>query len=791
MSTTNNIISISKSENFFRKVTAYPKTVLIITFLSILGIALFIPRITKDTSSEAFIPKDHAAVVYRKKVKDIFGLSDPVVVAIVNRGTKGIFNPHSLYLIDWLTKRIADIDGIDPERIKSLSTENNIVNLEGGMLVQPFLEEPITRQEEADGVRKSVMSFPLYVGSMVSENGHGTLIIAELLDNDKGATVYADLLKLAANAPVDKEEEIYVAGEAAVVEYLGKYIDTDIQRLNPIIGAIVAIILFFAYRTLPGILLPNLVLIASVVFSLGAMACTGTPFYIITGALPVILIAISVADGIHILGEFYENSSMNPSIGKREIIVATMSKMWRPVTITSLSDIFGFMGLSLASFMPPVKAFGVFASIGVAAALLISLFSLPAGIMFFRTKPGKVFKRRDAKQTLSDVDKFGAIMGRFGRFVSKRSGWILIITCCVIVVGVVGTLRIKVNESRIENFKHSEPIYKADNIINNIFDGTNYLDIVIETPETEGLFDTNRLKRMEALQDYMKTLPHVKSATSIVDYLKQMNRAVNDGLPEAYQLPKSSDLVAQYFLLYSMNGNSTDFENEIDYEYRLANIRVTMNSGLYTDIKVVVEAAQLYIENSFNTQGLTATLAGRQNVNYHWIKQIGNSHYRGVVIAFFAVLLITVICFRSITAGLLAMLPVSLAVLIIYAVMGFSGIWLGVGTSMFAAIAIGLGVDFAVHVIDRLILVVRDEGKTIEEAFEILFPSTGRALLFSFAAVFFGFGVLIFSQALPLVRFGILVLIAVIVSFIASLTILPAIIKTTKPKFLAPKKNTG
>ena len=300
-STNNSSISTSIVENFFWKVTAYPKTILVITFLSILGMAIFIPGITKDTSSESFIPDDHPAVVYREKVKDIFGLSDPIIIAIVNRGTKGVcvvFNPHSLYLVDWFTKHIADIDGIDPERIKSLSTENNIVNIEGGMQVNPFLEEPITSQEEADQVRRSVTSFPLYIGSMVSDNGHGTLIIAELLNDDKGATVYADLLKLASNAPVNKDEEVYVAGEAAVVEYLGKYIDTDIQRLNPIIGVIVAIILFFSYRTLPGLLLPNLVLVSAVVFSLGTMAVTGTPFYIITGSLPVILIAISVADGI-------------------------------------------------------------------------------------------------------------------------------------------------------------------------------------------------------------------------------------------------------------------------------------------------------------------------------------------------------------------------------------------------------------------------------------------------------------------------------------------------------------
>ncbi|MGR3176883.1 MAG: efflux RND transporter permease subunit, partial [Candidatus Anammoxibacter sp.] len=717
----NKEILTTKAERFFWKVTTYPKTILIIIFLSIIVAAAFLPRITKDTSSESFMPDDHPAVIYREKVKDIFGLSDPVVVAIVNDDPTGIFNPHSLHLVNWLTNHIADIEGVDPERITSLATENNIVGTEDGMLVEPFFEWPITKQEEADRVRHAVMDFPLYVGSLVAPNGSATLIVVELLDESAGAKVYADLLELVKKAPVN-EEKIYVAGEAAVIEYLGKYIDTDLQRLNPIIGIIVAIILFFSYRTIPGLALPHLVLIGAVLIGLGSMAAANVPFYIITGSLPVILIAISVADGIHILGEYYENVAKRPDANKQELVVTTMSRMWRPVTITSLSDIAGFMGISFASFMPPMKAYGIFASVGVAIALLISLFGIPAGLMLFKVKPSRAFKSDNKNMQIKSVDKFGLVMGKFGTIAANKSGYVLGITACVVIAGIIGALKLEVNESRIENFKHSEAIHKADTVINNLFDGTNYLDIVIETPEPEGLFKPERLKRIEALQEYMETLPHVKGTTSIVDYLKQMNKAVNENNPAEYRLPDNSDLVAQYFLLYSMNGDPTDFDNKVDYDYRLANVRVTMDSGLYTDAKVVVESAQEYIDERFNTAGITATLAGRQNVNYHWIRQIGKSHFQGVLIAFLAVWVMISISFRSVVAGLMAMLPVSLAVLLIYAVMGFCGIWLGVGTSMFAAIAIGLGVDFAVHVVDRLIVVVREEGKTLDDAFEILFP---------------------------------------------------------------------
>ncbi len=103
---------------------------------------------------------------------------------------------------------------------------------------------------------------------------------------------------------------------------------------------------------------------------------------------------------------------------------------------------------------------------------------------------------------------------------------------------------------------------------------------------------------------------------------------------------------------------------------------------------------------------------------------------------------------------------------------------------MFAAISIGLGVDFAVHTVERLTVLIREKSYSIEEAINLLYPSTGRALLFNFSALALGFGVLVSSEVVPLIRFGLLVAIAVAVSFLASMTVLPAMIKVFEPRFL-------
>ncbi len=154
-----------------------------------------------------------------------------------------------------------------------------------------------------------------------------------------------------------------------------------------------------------------------------------------------------------------------------------------------------------------------------------------------------------------------------------------------------------------------------------------------------------------------------------------------------------------------------------------------------------------------------------------------------MALAFAAVLLMASVVFRSVLGGVIAVLPVAISVLLIYAFMGITGIWLGIATSMFAAIAIGLGIDFAIHTLDKLRELVKEYGQS-DDALLRLFPGTGRALLFNFIALGSGFAVLSLSQVPTLQRFGILVVVAVSSSFLASITVIPVIIKLLQPVFL-------
>lgn len=772
---------------FFWHLTKHPRKVIAAAILVAVLVGSFLPNLHKDTSAEAFIADDNPAVVYRKQVEETFGLADPVIVAVSSSHEQGIFTAHGLKVVADLTKSIRELEGVDPDRVTSLYTENNIIGDVAGMEVTPFYDEDIGTNEEAQNVFESVSRFPLFLGSLVARDGTATLIIAELMDPSFGDEVFHQIQRLGDDLP-DDDIEVYVAGEGAVAEYLGEYIDSDSRRLYPFIGLVIILILFAGYRTKRGIFVPMAIVLGAVIVALGTMAGTNTPMYLITNALPVILIAIGVADGIHIMGAYYEEIALRPFSQRRQPIVRAMVELWRAILFTSITDAVGFAALAIASFMPPMRAFGIYAMVGVVGAGLFSLLVMPAILALMPVKASRSFRQRSAEEKDEHFDAFGIIMGKVGAIVVRFPIVVITLSLIVAALGVAGALRLEVDYARIDYFHEDEPIHKADTLINERFDGSNFIDVVFDAKEPDGLLNAQRLRKMEALQAYAETLPHVGGSTSVVDYIKQMNRALFEDEEGSYVLPDDDGLIAKYFLLFAATGDPEELAKVVDYDYQLANVRISLKSGSYQDIKQVIEPLQDYVAREFSDSDIDVSIAGRANVTYHWIKTLSSSHFTGVAAALLAVFICAALSFRSLYAALLSIVPVTLSILANYAVMGAAGIALGVGTSMFAAIGIGISVNFAIHTLHRTIELVRDYGEDTKRAMTQLFPSTGRALLFNFAAVFFGFAVLMTSEISALQDFGALVAVVTLSSFVTSVTLLPALLVTLNPGFLRPVK---
>lgn len=766
---------------------AYPWLLLVLAMGLIAASASFLPKLSKDTSADAFIDPNSSALIYKDKVEQLFSLTDPIVIAVIDHD--GIFNAENLALLKQLSDGVKQLKYVDPDRVTSLATENNISGTAEGLIVEGFLDSDTEHfkasansEQRAAEIRTAIEDFPLYQGSLVGKAGTATLIVAEILNEDEAQLAYDAVVELVNNTPKPKGTAVHIAGEGAVAGFLSTYIDRDASRLNPMAGLIITIVLLIGFVSLRATLLPNIIVAGTVLGSFGLMAASGTSFYVITNGLVVNLIGISVADSIHILSAYYGIQRAQPSIDKKQAVKLAVAGMWRPVSLTSITTITGFLALSASATMPPVQAFGLYGALGVALAWLYSLTLLPALMILWPSSriPLPFRKNKHHSDKPKAVER---LLNGFGKAVLHRPKITIAIGAFAFAIGIIGAAQVKVDEDRIENFQKSEPVYIADKAINAATDGIYNLDILVETNSNGGLYSPATLHKIADLQQYVESLYSVGGSTSIVDYIKQLHRSVNEGNKDFYSIPDDPNLIAQLFFLYGASADPTDFEEEIDYDHRQALIRVQVKEGKYSNNKILIPSIEKYIEEQFNSPEIQATVTGRVAVNYHWIKGIDQSTLFSIIISFICVTATAMLVFKSISAGLLAATPVGLAILLVYAVMGFSGIPLGVSTSMFAAIAIGLSIDFAIHTLDKLREIGREYGLSAESLMAF-YPDTGRALLLNFIAVAGGFGVLMSSEVPPLVKFGGLVAVAVSVAFLSSLSLLPSLALWLQPKAL-------
>jgi uncharacterized protein len=348
-------------------------------------------------------------------------------------------------------------------------------------------------------------------------------------------------------------------------------------------------------------------------------------------------------------------------------------------------------------------------------------------------------------------------------------------------LALLAAAQVRVDHARIENFNASEPLYIADQEINRALAGTNQLDIVIEADGPDGVLAPAVLLRMEALQRFLMSMPEVGGVTSIVDYVKQLNRAVNANSLASWRIPDDPSLIAQLMLTYQASAPPTEFQSLIDSGGRSALIRTYLRADRWSEQRRVVRAAQQYVDREFTDSQVRVTLTGRVMLDYEWVQSVASGHAWSVLVSTLTVLMMCIVIFRSIRDGLLCLAPLFVSVAGVYAVMGAADIWLGVATSMFASVAIGLGIDFAIHMVAR----ARKAAQLttdIDEQLRYVYRSTGRAVMFNATAVGIGFAVVTLSAAPPIRMFGVLVATAMVGAFVAALSVLPALLKVLRER---------
>jgi len=764
---------------FNRSVTTHPWRT-IAAFLVVTAIlAVRIPEVRIETDIWSMMPPDHPFYVYNQWLADYFAIEDPGVILVVNEGADGVFTPQTLSLVDYLSEAMAELDAIDGDDLISLSAVDNITADGDSLIVDTFFETPPKTPAEARAIREAVFDNPMMVGTVVSADATATIISGEIYDGYDEDQLYEHLQGIVARAPISSER-VLVAGQAVIEGQLGRLTRRDMAFMLPFVLLTAGVVMFFSLRSLRAAVLPLLIVFVSVIWTFGAMAWTDSPLYPLTAIIPTVLVAIGVADGIHIMHRFLLGVAAQPTQPASETVFETLQDMTKPVVMTSLTTAAGVSAIAIST-MPALRSFGVFTAVGVLAAMVFSLTILPA-LLCLLPLPLRAAQRTTHFRT-EGVGTAATFLNALTRLVTRHPLLPMALGAVLLLAGLSGIPRVVVDASMLDNFPPSNPVRVADREFVARFDGSLPMEIFLDGGELDAWKDPERLRAVEGLQRHIEASGHAGKTRSIADYIKRMNEVMNPADPDAYRIPDSRDLIAQYLLLYSISGEPDDFDDVVDYDYKLANLRVQLGSDHSAVAKRMMEDVEAYAATHLAPLGITATPGGTARTFVTFLQLIMESQIRGVILALILVACLTGLMCGSVLGGLLTAIPVTIAAVINFGVLGWSGVPLSVTTALMSAMAIGIGVDFAIHFV---VTYQNCRQRTVapETAMHDTLSTAGMAIFYNCLVVVAGFLVLTFSEFLPNRALGLLVSLNMVVCYLGTVTLLAAALHRFQPDFV-------
>lgn len=747
---------------------AYPARVLLFGVLALVPLAAGLSGIQKDPSVDAFVPTDHPAAQARERAREWFGLDDPMVVALVADDGQGAFTPQRLTVLRELHAQIELLPGVRRDDVVSLANRKAIAGIDGDLEVDPVIEPGELDAAAADLAWRRFMAMPMLVGLLGAADGSTVLLLAGVDDPNRSEGVYRALTDLARRHAAPGFS-IEVAGVAAMNARLARTVDGDTRLFVPAALVTVLLLLRVALGRTRLVLGPAVVIAGSVLVTMGVLGASGASYYLITSALPVVIMALAVADGLHLMLYYQRFRQDDATLDARQALRCALARTRRPIGFTSLTTAAGFVGLSALADMQPIREFGLFACVGVLAAWLLTLTVLPAIVVLTDTRPAKP-GGRPAEAPCAGVAAGIGWLTRLGqrRPLACLAGLGLVV-CALAVLAV----QARFDYERKRYFQPADPVRVADQRIGQALGGVNFLDVMVTAPAPGGIMTADALRALAQLRIRLAQLPGVVRAGGIDQSIALMHETLTGSEPGA--LPGLDPAPAQYMFLYEASSDPEDFRQEIDYDHQRTRVRAQLASDRYSLNAPVVEAATALVANWSAANGLVAEVGGRVAVNHGWMGLLASRHLLGLALAAVLVLLATIAALRAVAPALLAMVPVVVGVLSVYAVMGALSVDIAPATSMSAAIATGLGVDFGIHLVNHLRARLR-EGATVAEALAGRYLLVARACFWSAVALGIALAVICLSGAPPLRWFGVLVSAGAIGSLFGALLVLPVVL---------------
>ncbi len=757
----------------------------VVALIALTTVLLLLPlrHLEVIVDTDQLLPQAHPYVIATKAVEHLFGNRYTVVVGMSAReGT--VLTPHHLAKLQGLSKALAGVPGAQRANLRSLASPKikNIIGTEDGISARAMLAKLPHTTRELDELALAIAHNPAYDGVLISRDRRTVAVVSEFKPNPKGFGAIERDVRAAIAPYADDTVELMVTGQPIFLAALERYSDR-MAFLLPIALLVIGLLHFEAFRTVQGLALPLVTGLFAIVWSLGLMTLLGLKLDPFSNVTPILIIAVAAGHAVQILKRYYEAfHELAPTIidaraASHEAIIRAVTAMG-PVMIAA-GVIAAASFLSLVVFgIQSIRTFACFAALGILAALVIELTFIPASRAML-PPPSPLTVHLEHKPTIWD-----RVIGVLIRTVlGPHRGRVILCGAALALLALAGTSIIVCDNSLRAFFTADQPMRRDDAAMNERLAGTNTLYILIDGQRKDIMKEPAVLNAMLATQRELEKDPKVGATISLADFIVRMNKAMHGDDDAAAVIPDDADLVAQYPLLYSMSGDDGDFSNYVDGGYQHAVIQAFVKTDSSAHLAHLEQELMPFIRSHF-PRDVKVRLAGSITTPTAMSDMIVHGNIINLFQMGAAVFVIAGLMFRSVSAGLLLLVPLVMTALTNFGLMGLFGIPLQIATATVAALAVGVGADYAIYFTYRL----REElraGEGLALAVRRTYATAGKAVLYVATAVAGGYGVLMFSYGFKVhLWLGIMIGVAMLVSALTALTLYPALLLSLKPRFV-------
>lgn len=651
-------------------------------------------------------------------------------------------------------------------KVRSFPTIENLTASDDELDLHPLIpseneafHDGEVRPEILTQFQEEVRANPLFRDLLISQDEKVTTIQIELSipkdDNRSTGKLYEKVLEIVEDS--DYSGEIFLAGNPIIDAEMAKSMERDNLVFFPFVMLIISTILFIGFRSWAGIYVPLTIAGITTLWTMGLMVSFGIEQNIVTTILPVFLLTIAVADAIHFYNYFISKELEGHTSSER--LTYTFANLTRPLLLTSITTLFGFIALSWTD-ITFIYEFGMLMAVGVVFALILTMLLAPILVLNVDTK------QPENKATLR-VFIEDKLVGLVSVVLANR-----IKSACLILLCLLGSImalkQLKFDQENINNFSPDTVLRSHNAAMLEHFNGTIPIDIWIDTGRQGGIYDPQVIRDIENLERYLEERQDIGFVLTPVDFLKRMYDLLTD---EGHALPKELDsqLIAQLILVYE-NERSQDIKHVIDDQHRHARLIVLGESDAASFWEPILDDIE-----ELTPAGTKLEINGYGKVMFSNIEEVIKTNISSTALALVLITVVMILLFKSVTHGIIGILPLVLTVLMNYALMSVMGVAVDVGTTIIASIAFGIGIDYSIHFLSSI---ERQRKQGEGDLTKVMTNSTrtvGLPIMLNSLTLAGGFLVLVTSNFMVLKLLGLFIAVTMLISAFNALVLIPLI----------------